>query len=68
MTSMKRLYRSNRDKVFTGICGGLGEYLNIDATLVRLLVVVGAFVSLGTVLLIYLIAIFIIPQEPYAPS
>ena len=40
----RKLYRSNKDKMICGVCGGLGEYLNVDPTLIRL---VGAFDMLG---------------------
>lgn len=33
----KRLYRSAHDKMIFGVCGGIGEYLNVDSTLVRLI-------------------------------
>ncbi|HLP46667.1 MAG TPA: PspC domain-containing protein [Candidatus Deferrimicrobium sp.] len=60
---MKRLYRSRTNKVFAGICGGLGEYFNVDPVLVRIIAV---FLTLfmGFPLLVYLVAIFVIPQEP----
>lgn len=35
----KKLYRSTKDKVLAGVCGGLGEYFDVDPTLVNLLVV-----------------------------
>ncbi|MBD4336467.1 PspC domain-containing protein, partial [Xanthomonas citri pv. citri] len=41
----KRLYKSNTNKVIDGVCGGIGEYFNIDPTLVRLAWVV--FCALG---------------------
>jgi phage shock protein PspC (stress-responsive transcriptional regulator) len=47
-----------------GICGGLGEYLGIDATLVRLLTVISAFVSFGGSILAYLVMMFVVPLEP----
>ena len=34
---MKRLYRSKNDRMLCGVCGGIGEYLDIDPTLIRLL-------------------------------
>lgn len=58
---MKKLYRSTTDKMITGVCGGIGEYFNIDTTLVRLGAAFLGLVSFGTVLLIYIIASFIIP-------
>ncbi len=60
----KRLYRSRQDRMIAGICGGLGEYFNVDPTLIRLAT---AFLFLwtgGSVLLVYFIAWFIIPEEP----
>lgn len=59
----KRLYRSNRDRMFGGVCGGLGKYLDIDPTLVRLLFVVAALVG-GHGVLLYLIMLILIPNEP----
>lgn len=60
---MKRLYRSQKNKVFAGICGGLGEYYNVDPVLVRIIVVF-LTLFLGFPLVVYLVAIFVIPQEP----
>ena len=37
---MKRLYRSRSDKKIAGVCGGLAEYLNIDATVIRIIFIV----------------------------
>ena len=33
----KKLYKSNQDKMFCGVLGGLAEYLNIDSTILRIL-------------------------------
>jgi len=63
-TETKRLYRSNTNKVFAGICGGLGEYYNVDPALLRLfwmLVVIFSGVVPG--LVAYFLAIFIIPKK-----
>ena len=46
-----------------GVCGGLGEHLDVDPTVIRLVWAVIALLSLGTGLLIYLIAWLIIPEE-----
>ena len=35
--NQKRLYRSETDKMLCGVCGGIGEYFEIDPTIVRLL-------------------------------
>jgi len=63
MTVSKKLYRSRSDRKIAGVCGGLGEYFEIDPTLIRLAVV---FFTLwwGGGLLAYLIAWFVIPEEP----
>jgi phage shock protein C len=60
---MKRLYRSKTERVLGGVCGGLGEHLDVDPTVIRLVWVVIALLSLGTGLLIYLIAWIIVPEE-----
>ena len=58
----KKLYRSTANKTIAGVCGGLAEYLNIDATIVR---VIWALVGLsGAGLLAYLICALIIPEKP----
>ncbi|MFC5469989.1 PspC domain-containing protein [Cohnella suwonensis] len=62
---MRKLYRSSRDRKLFGICGGLADYLNVDATLLRILLVVVAVFSAGSVVLVYIIAGFVIPKEPH---
>jgi len=60
----KRLYRSEDNKVFAGVCGGLGEYFEIDAVLIRLvwlLVVIFSGVVPG--LVAYIFSIFVIPKK-----
>ena len=59
----KNLYRSRTDKKICGVCGGLAKYLGMDATVVRLiLVLITLFVGAG--LLAYIIAALVIPEEP----
>lgn len=60
----KRLYRSREEKMICGVCGGLGEYFNVDPTLVRIIWVVLGLFSAGTGLLAYLLAAIIIPERP----
>jgi phage shock protein PspC (stress-responsive transcriptional regulator) len=60
---MRRLYRSSRDKKIFGVCGGLADYLGVDATLLRILLVVVTVFSGGAVLFVYILAGFIIPRE-----
>jgi len=58
----KRLYRSSKNKVIAGVCGGLGEYFGIDPVIIRLLWVVFVL-AYGTGILAYLIAWLIIPRR-----
>ena len=60
----KRLYKSNTNKVIDGVCGGIGEYFNIDPTLVRLGWVLFSALG-GSGLLAYIIAAIIMPDRPY---
>lgn len=55
--------RSSSQHMLSGVCGGIAEYFGIDVNLVRVAAVVGAFVSFGTVALIYLAAWMIMPSE-----
>lgn len=58
---MKRLYRSKRDRVLGGVCGGIGEYLNVDPVVIRVL---WAIFALGIVgILAYILAWLIIPEN-----
>ncbi len=59
----KRLYKSTTNRVLCGVCGGIGEYLNIDPTIIRLLCLV-LVCGWGSGLLVYLIAAVIIPESP----
>ncbi len=61
----KRLYRSNRDRVLGGVAGGLGEYFDVDATLVRLAWILLALSGVGV--LAYIIAWIFIPEAPWRP-
>ncbi|MCI9569037.1 MAG: PspC domain-containing protein [Lachnospiraceae bacterium] len=58
----RKLYRSERNRMICGVCGGIGEFLNVDATLVRLIWAIMVFSGPGV--LAYLIAAVIIPGVP----
>lgn len=60
---MKRLYKSNKDKMFAGVCGGIAEYFDIDPVIVRLLFVIFFFIG-GAAILAYLVGMIILPQSP----
>ncbi len=59
----KKLYRSRIDKKLAGVCGGLGKFLNLDATVIRLILVILCLAG-GSGVLIYIIAALLIPEEP----
>ncbi len=58
----KRLYKSRTDKKIDGVCGGIGEYFDIDPTIVRLAFVLFAF--LGGGVLAYIVCMLVIPSKP----
>ncbi|MGB4722928.1 MAG: PspC domain-containing protein, partial [Defluviitoga tunisiensis] len=60
---MKKLYRSRDNKVLAGVCGGIGEYFEIDPVIIRLIWIVLTMIW-GFGLFLYIIAIFLIPLEP----
>ena len=60
---MKKLYRSRENKVLAGVCGGKGEYFEIDPVIVRLIWIVLTMIW-GFGFFLYIIAIFLIPLEP----
>ncbi|KHD38759.1 phage-shock protein [Clostridium acetobutylicum] len=59
----RKLYLSSRNKKICGVCGGIGEYLNIDPTIIRLLWIVLLFVF-GTGILAYIICAIVMPNDP----
>ena len=64
----KRLTRSRDDRVVAGVCGGLARYLGLDASLVRILTVVLALVTSGAALIVYAIAVLVVPEDERTPG
>ncbi len=60
----KRLYRSGKDRVLGGVCGGIAEYLGVDPVIIRVIWVVATIASLGIGILAYIAAWIIIPRNP----
>jgi len=61
----KKLYKNNQNKMLCGVCSGLGDYLNLDPTIIRLLaVIIGCT---GTGIILYIAAAVIIPDPPALP-
>jgi len=62
----RRLERSRTNRVIAGVCGGLGEYLDIDATFVRVAMVVLTLVG-GVGILVYIVLLVLMPLPGEAP-
>jgi len=60
---IRRLYRSGKDKILGGVCGGIAEYLGVDPVIIRLIWVISVF-AWGFGILAYIIAWIIIPRNP----
>ena len=63
MSDVKTLTRSKSNRMIAGVCAGLGDYLNIDPTVIRLLFVLGFFTFNGAMLLVYLIRAIVTPEQ-----
>lgn len=61
--NMKQLKRSLQNRKICGVCGGIGEYLNLDPTVVRLIWIVLSIASFGTGLIAYIIAAVVMPES-----
>ena len=59
----KRLVRSRDDRWVAGVCGGVAKYFGVDSNLVRLVVVIGTIIGFGSLLLAYLVAWVLMPEE-----
>ncbi len=64
---MNKLYRSNTNRVISGVCGGLSDYLSIDVNIIRILVVIASFAT-GFGFIAYIAATLLIPQAPVGYS
>ncbi len=60
---VKRLYRSGRERILGGVCGGIGEYFEVDPTLIRLLWILFSL-AYGMGILLYIIMWIIVPRNP----
>lgn len=57
----KRLTRKN--KMILGVCGGIADYFNMDASVVRLIAVGLIFLGVGSPILVYLVMAIVLPDE-----
>ncbi|MDP2965535.1 MAG: PspC domain-containing protein [Pelolinea sp.] len=60
--NVKRLYRSRDNRMISGVCAGLAEYMDVDPTIVRLLFVLGLFAG-GATFWAYLVMMLVVPEE-----
>lgn len=73
----RKLVRSRDDKWLGGVCGGISDYTGIDATLIRIGVLVGTVIGFGSLIVAYVVAWLIMPavdptqypvvNQPYTP-
>ncbi|QIL46551.1 PspC domain-containing protein [Vagococcus coleopterorum] len=59
----KKLVKSNKDRVVSGVLAGIGEYLNIDPTIIRVLFALTIFFSFWATIIIYILLAIVIPTE-----
>ena len=59
----KKLKRSSSNRVIAGVCGGIGEYFNIDPVVIRIIWVLLSFMPGGPGFLAYLVCALIIPED-----
>lgn len=62
---MKKLVKSYRNRMISGVCGGIGEYLNVDPTLVRVAFILFSIFGTGSGLLLYIACALVMPSDVY---
>jgi phage shock protein C len=65
-TEYKRLYRSRNDRMISGLCAGLGNYIGLDPTVVRLIFAMAFIFLFPLAEVAYFIMMVIVPEEPTA--
>ena len=63
MNTIKKLTRPRNGRMLGGVCAGIGEYLGIDPTVVRIICVLLSIGTIGLALLVYLVFCFVIPES-----
>ena len=63
MNTIKKLTRPRNCRMLGGVCAGIGEYLGIDPTVVRIICVLLSIGTIGLALLVYLVLCFVIPES-----
>jgi phage shock protein C len=60
----KKLYRSRKQKMVAGVCGGIAEYFEMDVSVIRILWAIITIASAGFGILIYILMVIIFPEMP----
>ena len=61
---MKNLYRSNTNRIFCGVIGGIGEHINVDPTILRVAwIIVTVFTAFAPGIIAYFLSCFVIPEK-----
>lgn len=64
-TNVRRLYRSRKNRILAGVCGGLGEYFSIDPTIMRVIyIILLIFTAVVPLIVLYLLLWVIVPDAP----
>jgi phage shock protein PspC (stress-responsive transcriptional regulator) len=64
MNDYKKLYRSRNDRMISGLCAGLGTYIGMDATVIRLIFALLGIFMFPMPLIVYLVMMLVVPEEP----
>jgi len=62
--SYKRLYRSRSDRMISGLSAGLGQYIGLDPTVVRLIFALSSIFLFPMPVIVYLVMMLVVPEEP----
>ena len=62
-TNYKQLNRSTSNRMIAGVCAGLGDYLGIDPTIIRLLTVLAFFTGFSGIVIVYLVMALVVPEQ-----
>jgi phage shock protein C len=60
----RRLYRSGKNRILGGVCGGVAEYFKMDPTLIRILWAIIVFFPPGLGILLYILFWIFVPRNP----
>lgn len=66
---VKKLYKSQKDQILSGVIGGMGEYFKVDSTILRIgFIILVLLTGIFPGIIAYIIAFFIVPERPHEIS